>query len=750
MKQMTSAINPQEILQRYFGYADFRAGQGDIIGAIMQGRDCVGIMPTGAGKSVCYQVPAMLMQGVCLVISPLISLMQDQVSALTQSGISAAYINSSLDEREYFSVIDNTRAGVYKILYIAPERLESDNFKNMCASLTIGMVTVDEAHCISQWGQDFRPSYLLIPEFIRGLPVRPVVSAFTATATKQVRDDIVRLLELNEPSVTVTSFDRPNLYFDVKKPKDKYEAVRDFICRNQGKSGVIYCSTRKAVDEVCGKLNEDGFSAAPYHAGMSQEKRKKNQQDFIFDKTQIIVATNAFGMGIDKSNVSFVLHYNMPGNLESYYQEAGRAGRDGSPAHCLLLYSANDVRTNQFFIDNDEDMQYPDKETEKRVKESKNKRLKEMTFYCHTSNCLRQYILRYFGESSGGNCDNCGNCNAGYRLDDITVEAQMILSCVVRAEQRYGAAMIIDILRGSKNKRLLSLGLDKLSTYGICRRSDESLRNIINFLILNDYLALSNDGYNMLRLGQRSAEVLKERKSLQMRVAIESLAENEWDETPDTFLQKSDKSSKKERRNAQKEQEQSVSQFLLEKLKALRTKLAFAQGVPAYVVFANSTLIDMCKKLPKTMKDMMGISGVGEAKLERYGKDFLDEIARAVNESNNPQGESASPPVVSDEDLTVSIIADRLNKHLELIGGDKITALKLGNWLAYRGMLYIEREESGKSYKLPTRSGERLGITAEKREGVDGSYYLNLYNANAQQYIYDNSGDLLEYLGIGE
>ena len=502
--------NKIEILKQYFGYDHFREGQEQLIDSILAGRDAVGVMPTGAGKSICFQVPALLFDGITLVISPLISLMKDQVNALTQAGVRAAYINSSLTEKQIYIALKNARNGAYKIIYIAPERLKTSDFLDFTTSAHISMVTVDEAHCISQWGQDFRPSYMEIADFITRLPKRPVVSAFTATATPKVRDDIVSLLRLQDPTVLVTGFDRKNLYFEVQKPQDKFAALTEFLSDKKDKSGIVYCSTRNTVEEVCQRLKEKGYNASRYHAGLSDSERHTNQDEFLYDNVQIMVATNAFGMGIDKSNVSFVVHFNMPKNIESYYQEAGRAGRSGEAADCLLLYSGQDVRTNMFFIENSKDVEYPDKETETMLKERDRQRLKDMTFFCHTNDCLRCYILKYFGERPGNFCGNCNNCNSHFESIDVTIDAQKILSCVYRAKERYGVKMIIDVLRGSKNEKLLRLGLDRLSTYNISELSEKRLRDIISYLVLNEFMYITNDEYPVLKLGSRANDVLKQ------------------------------------------------------------------------------------------------------------------------------------------------------------------------------------------------------------------------------------------------
>ena len=426
------------VLKEYFGHSEFRQGQEKIVDCLLSGKDALCIMPTGAGKSICYQVPALVFDGVTLVISPLISLMKDQVTSLVQSGISAAYINSSLNQAQYFRVLENASLGKYKIIYVAPERLVVPEFTELCYKIKISMVAVDEAHCVSQWGQDFRPSYLKIVEFIESLPCRPVVGAFTATATKAVKEDILKILKLNKPLVVTTGFNRRNLFFSVMKPKNKDTTLIDLIKERSEKSGIVYCSTRKAVEEVCELINQNGFSATRYHAGLSENERKENQEDFVFDRKQIMVATNAFGMGIDKSNVSYVIHYNMPKNIESYYQEAGRAGRDGSQADCILLYSPQDVFTNRFLIEKSEDNPELTEEEQYMVREKDFERLKQMTFYCTTNDCLRKFILKYFGDKTENYCGKCSNCLTQFETLDITVDTQKILSCIIKTGQRYG------------------------------------------------------------------------------------------------------------------------------------------------------------------------------------------------------------------------------------------------------------------------------------------------------------------------
>jgi len=596
-----------ETLKRYFGYDGFRNGQETLIDGILAGKDVLGVMPTGAGKSICFQIPALMMNGITLIVSPLISLMKDQVNALTQSGIPAAFINSSLSGWQIDKALQNARNGTYKLIYIAPERLLTPDFLQFAQSVKISMLTVDEAHCISQWGQDFRPSYSKIPEFIASLPKRPVLSAFTATATSKVREDIATLLVLDEPIILITGFDRKNLYFEVQKPKDKYAALAAFLSNKKENSGIVYCSTRATVEEVCKKLKENGYNSSRYHAGLLDKERHDNQDDFLYDRVKIMVATNAFGMGIDKSNVSFVVHYNMPKDMESYYQEAGRAGRGGEPADCLLLYSGQDVRTNLWMIENNKDVEYPDKETEELLKERDRKRLREITFYCATNDCLRGYILKYFGENPPNYCGNCGSCSTNFETADITIDAQKILSCVARMRERYGIKILTEVLRGSKSEKVLRLGLDKLSTYGISEKTDKQLREIINQLILTGYLLKTDDEYPVIKLGERASEVLRGGGTVQMKLSKEK-------PQPEVIENKKQFSIKQ------------IDNKLFAALRELRLAIANEQNVPAFVIFPDSTLIDMCLKLPATKAELLNVSGVGQVKLERYGEKFLKVI----------------------------------------------------------------------------------------------------------------------------
>ena len=608
-------MDKQEILKKYFGYDQFRSGQEVLIDSILAGRDVLGIMPTGAGKSLCYQVPALMMDGITLVISPLISLMKDQVGALNQAGIHAAFLNSSLTVSQYYKALSYARAGRYPIIYVAPERLLSEEFLDFADHVKISMVAVDEAHCVSQWGQDFRPSYLKITEFVSRLRERPVVSAFTATATREVRDDIIRILKLREPKVLTTGFDRPNLYFGVASPRDRYGAVRDYLDAHPGASGIVYCLTRKQVEEVCGKLQRDGFLAVRYHAGLSDGERKKNQDDFIYDRAQIMVATNAFGMGIDKSNVRFVIHYNMPKNMESYYQEAGRAGRDGEPAECILLYGGQDVITNQLFIENNQDNIELDPETRQLVMERDRERLRKMTFYCFTRDCLREYILRYFGEYGSCSCGNCSNCLTNFETVDMTEAAKAITGCVAASGQRYGVNVILDTVHGSAGAKIRQYRMDENPWYGSLKEMPVyRLRQVMNELQLRGFLTVTNDGYAVVKLGEQAIAFQAGEVKVEMKLARE-----------EPRGEKKKEVRKKKKAGALTEAEEE----LFERLRALRMEIAKEEKVPPYIVFSDKTLMNMCAARPRTREEMLAVSGVGEFKFRKYGERFL----RAVMET---------------------------------------------------------------------------------------------------------------------
>jgi ATP-dependent DNA helicase RecQ len=610
------------VLKDVFGYEAFRAGQEAIIDAVLGGRDALGIMPTGAGKSICYQLPALLLPGVTLVLSPLISLMKDQVDALSQNGVAAACINASLSPARMSAVLTAAEAGAYKLLYIAPERFDSDRFMRLAAVADISMVTVDEAHCVSQWGQDFRPAYLKIADFIASLPRRPIVSAFTATATPKVRADILRMLALRNPETCATGFDRKNLYFAVERPRDKLTAAFEFLRPRGGESGIIYCSTRKDVDALHAELQRREISAARYHAGLDETERRTAQDDFLYDRVRVMVATNAFGMGIDKSNVSYVLHFNMPKDIESYYQEAGRAGRDGGAADCVLLYSAKDVRTAVYLIEHG-DTEYPDPDTERMLKARARERLRRMEGYCKTGGCLRANILEYFGERADGeNCGNCGNCRADFIEEDVTVTAQKILSCVFRMRGRFGVNTVTDVLRGAKSASIAARGLNTLTTYGVCAESERKLKDIIAFLQERGLLILSCDEYPVLGLGAGAEKVLRGEERLTMRVKAD--AEGGGDGADNARIKKGRvRGTAGGAANAAEQ----IRGDLFARLKALRRELADKAKVPAFVVFPDAALWDMCAKMPSTADEFLNVSGVGKSKAALYGDAFLALIA---------------------------------------------------------------------------------------------------------------------------
>ena len=722
-------MTTHDTLKQYFGYDSFRYGQESLIDDILSGKDVLGIMPTGAGKSICFQVPALMMDGIAIVISPLISLMKDQVNALNQTGATAAYINSSLTEAQLYKALQNARGGAYKLIYVAPERLETHDFMAFAASADISMVVVDEAHCISQWGQDFRPSYTAIPNFVDSLRKRPILSAFTATATPRVRDDIIDRLALKTPTTLVSGFDRPNLYFDVRKPADKLAALESFLEERRAVCGIIYCSTRSAVEDVHTELQERGYKASRYHAGLSDKERRDNQDDFIHDRANIMVATNAFGMGIDKSNVSFVVHFNMPKDVEAYYQEAGRAGRDGEPAYCLLLHGGRDYATNLWLIDNGEVKATLDFETETLLRERNLKRLNEMASYCQTRECLRAYILRYFGEKPIATCGNCINCNTTYAEVDITEEAQKIISCVARIRERFGTKMIVDVLKGNANQKVQSFGLDRLSTFGISRSSASRLTDIINQLILDGYLQKTADKFPVIRLGQRAAEALRGDAKVTMKTAPTKETERPV--------------------RAYAGPLRPVDSGLLEALKALRLSIAKEKSLPAFTIFHDSTLTDMCMKMPTTIEELLDVSGVGQVKAERYGQAFLDVIGG--HRSSDDAAKDHKPFVSkeynaddvekSEEAVTVSAVADRINVLLLQSSKRKITGQRINDWLIEQGYLELA-EINGKKIKIPTQMGKELGISAQQRD-VRGEYIsMNFYSSSAQKFIAENAGQI--------
>ena len=604
---------PKEALKAVFGYDSFRPGQEAVINAILEGRDILAVMPTGAGKSLCYQVPAMLLSGITLVISPLISLMQDQVKALNEAGVNAAFINSSLSEKELNDTFKNAYKGHYKIIYVAPERLMSEGFISFAKSVEISMVTVDEAHCISQWGQDFRPSYMDIAEFINILDKRPIISAFTATATQNVREDIICSLGLSDPYFLVTGFDRENLFFQVDRPQNKERFILDFIERHRGESGIIYCATRKNVDSLYTLLRKQHISVGKYHAGMSNEERKQMQNDFVFDYTSIVIATNAFGMGIDKSNVRFVIHYNMPSSIENYYQEAGRAGRDGLNSECILLFSPQDIIINRFLLEH-KDFGDVDPIDAMTIRERDIKRLQIMEGYCYTTECLRNYILKYFGEDPKKPCDDCGNCLRQFETLDMTEEAKKIINCIYESRGRYGKNIIMDTVLGAKTARLTEIGATEYKSYGVLESSNKNLlRRLIEELLLEGYIDTGE--YQVLKLGD-----ISRLKNTETKVLVKITDED-----------KMTKRNEKPKKNKKGIDSLTSAGFkLFDKLKELRLEIARAEKIPPYIVFNDKTLIDMCAKMPATKSDMLNVSGVGENKYGKYGERFIAVIKEYV------------------------------------------------------------------------------------------------------------------------
>ena len=600
---------PKEALKAVFGYDSFRQGQESVINAVLDGRDILAVMPTGAGKSLCYQVPAMLLSGITLVISPLISLMQDQVKALNEAGVDAAFINSSLSEKEMHDTFKNASKGQYKIIYVAPERLMSEGFVRLAKGIEISMITVDEAHCISQWGQDFRPSYMDIAEFVNVLDKRPIISAFTATATQNVREDIICSLGLTNPYFLVTGFDRENLFFQVDKPQSKDRFILDYLDRHKGESGIIYCATRKNVDSLYTLLKKRNISVAKYHAGISIEERKQMQDDFVFDYTSIVIATNAFGMGIDKSNVRFVIHYNMPSSMENYYQEAGRAGRDGLNSECILLFSPQDIIINRFLLEH-KDFSDIDPTDAMTIRERDIKRLQIMEGYCYTTECLRNYILKYFGEDPKKPCDDCGNCLRQFETLDMTDEAKKIINCIYESRGRYGKNIIMDTVLGAKTARLEEIGASEYKSYGVLESSNKNLlRRLIEELLLEGYIQTGE--YQVLKLGDISKLKLKDTKVL-VKITDEDKATNR---------------KLKPKKNIKGMDSLTSSGFkLFDKLKELRLEIAREEKMPPYIVFNDKTLIDMCAKMPTTKSDMLNVSGVGENKYGKYGERFIAVI----------------------------------------------------------------------------------------------------------------------------
>lgn len=601
--------NKIQTLKKYFGYDTFRNGQEEIVDQILSGRDVMAIMPTGAGKSLCYQLPGLLMPGIALVVSPLISLMMDQVKALNEMGVHAAYINSSLSENQITKALELAKGGQYQIIYVAPERLETARFLDFANHVELSLLTVDEAHCISQWGQDFRPSYQRILSFIRQLPRRPVVCAFTATATQKVRKDILSQLALENPYVAVSGFDRANLYFEVQRTKDKKAQVLTYLREHPEESGIIYCATRKNVDELYLELENEGFSVGRYHAGMTADARKKSQEDFIYDRIRVMIATNAFGMGIDKSNVRYVLHYNMPQSMENYYQEAGRAGRDGEPAQCILYYSPQDVMINRFLLDSKEHDREYTKEELQVIQSQDAERLHKMEAYCTTTKCLRAFILNYFGEKAEKKCENCSNCMDEFEEQDVTEAASDIVCCVKESGQRFGISLIAGTLLGENTAKIRNYQMDKNSAYARQSKMGQArLKDVIRAMIEQGYLRQTKDKYSLLKLTEKSEKLLNHEESFQM------------------VFRKEEKLQKNQKKSVQAMELDESKAALFEKLRRLRSQLAKERSVPPYIIASDKTLRDMCIKMPRTPEEMLKVNGMGEKKLKQYGTVFLETI----------------------------------------------------------------------------------------------------------------------------
>lgn len=583
----------RQVLQKFYGYEDFRPGQKKVVESLLNRNDTVAIMPTGAGKSICFQIPALLFEEVTLVISPLISLMKDQVDSLRQLGIAAVYINSSVSKAQLYKDLQNISAGFYKIIYIAPERLTSEYLPDSFKNLNISMVAVDEAHCLSQWGHDFRPSYRNILNFTNSLRIKPIISAFTATATPEVKTDIINLLGLKQPNIFVTGFDRPNLYFSVLRGEVKDKFVIDYVKKHQDEAGIIYVGTRKDVDALQVLLEIKGIKAGRYHAGMTDEERNQMQEDFLYDNLSVMVATNAFGMGIDKPNVRYVIHYNMPKNMEAYYQEAGRAGRDGLSGNCILLYSPQDTQLQKFLIS---------KSTESEIRQQlEYKRLQSMVDYCHTPQCLRAFILHYFGEFDvEEHCDNCSNCKLEGELIDITIDAQKVLSCVYRMHERFGVKMIAEVLKGSKSAKVKQFNFERLSTYGLMKeRKLKDISDLILRLSAMQYLDITESQYPVVTLNELSWQVLRGQKKVWQKMVIVKKAKAKGE--------------------------------LFEALRSLRKELATKEKLPPYMIFSDATLTQMATDKPTDLELMKNIRGVGEFKLQKYGEEFLTVIKSYIS-----------------------------------------------------------------------------------------------------------------------
>lgn len=749
-------MNKFEILKKYFGYDTFREGQELLIDAILRGQDVLGIMPTGAGKSICYQVPALLLPGVTVVISPLISLMKDQVQSLNQAGIHAAYINSSLTEAQITRALQLAAKGQYKIIYVAPERLETYGFMQFARQAELSMLTVDEAHCISQWGQDFRPSYLKIVQFIRHLPKRPVISAFTATATETVKEDIACVLGLLAPQILVTGFDRKNLYFAVETPRKKDTYLLNYVLEHSGDSGVVYCATRKNVEAVYEKLLESGVPVTKYHAGLGSNERKQNQEDFIYDRKPVMVATNAFGMGIDKSNVRYVIHYNMPQSLENYYQEAGRAGRDGEAAECILLYSPQDLMINRFLIESKEQNSGFGEDELEVIRERDEERLRTMSCYCMTRNCLREYILRYFGESGNSSCGNCSNCQREFEEIDVTEEAKKIVSCVKELRQRYGMNVIVGTLLGENRAKLREYHVSDYGSYGSLREENEAgIKEIIRQMMMEGILTQTKDKYSLLKLTAGAKAVLEGQRAILIKKPKEEPLVEQFPGTSGRAAGKQRKSDILNTRGLE----------LFDALRELRTGLAREESIPPYLIFSDRTLMDMCVKLPFNREEMLEVSGVGENKYKKYGERFISRLLEftggakeklyfgereeAVSGTEKRTGRKTAKAAKSDFSITpqqaqefpykerylLPELAAALSEFRNPDTMKKITGAEIFRYLEAEGYA-AEKRVDGRRKKIILEKGTKAGFFLAPRISKTGTEYEDIYyDEKAQRMI---------------
>ena len=756
-------MNKYEILKKYFGYDDLREGQEELIDALLRGQDVIGIMPTGAGKSICYQIPALMLPGITLVISPLISLMIDQVKALNQAGIHAAYINGALTENQITKALDLAKEGQYTIIYVAPERLESERFLEFARKVDISLVAVDEAHCISQWGQDFRPSYVKIADFLKILPKRPVVGAFTATATKRVREDILCILQLNNPNLVVTGFDRKNLFFKVIQEqgiKNKDRDILSYVKEHGNEGGIIYCATRKNVESVWEMLRQEGVLAGRYHAGMNGEERKQNQDDFIYDNIDVMVATNAFGMGIDKSNVRYVLHYNMPQSLENYYQEAGRAGRDGEDAECILFFSSQDLVINRFLLDSKVGNQELLSEYDV-IRENDEIRLNKMWQYCTTRNCLREYILNYFGEDATSNCGNCGNCLAEFEEKDVTDICKALIQCINETKQRFGMNVVVDVLLGRNLAKIRNFGFNELPCFGLCKQKSEPMVKAVLFeLEQQGIIRATKDKYHILKLTSSCRDIIEEKQQIIMKFPKEELSK----------IQEQARTRKSKRSDILN----SKGMELFDSLRELRLTLAREQAVPPYIVCTDKTLVDMCIKVPMNKEEMLTVNGIGEQKYEKYGEAFLTAIqefsggkkvsytyegyedpdargSRAKEEPRKKKGKGRKEEFRMTEEILLGIVyEDRttISDFVRMInkGRDEKTMkalpVKLISTKLKEEGYYKEETMDGFTKREALPKGLELGILPEKRISKTGlEYTVLMYDRRAQKFIVESLRD---------